>query len=379
MRLFYLVNILYDKSMSQLVIKENESLARHTSFRIGGPARHYIEITSANQLVEAMDFVAEKKLPWLALGGGSNMLVSDQGYEGVVLHICLKGMKLIQIDENRFELKVGAGEVWDDVVNFAVLHNLWEIENLSHIPGLAGGFPVQNVGAYGQEASQVIKEVYVYDIKAKQPRVLSKDDCQFAYRQSIFNTTKKEKYIITGLTLDLVTTPQPNLAYKDLAEYFTNKTPTLLEIRQAVIAIRDKKLPHPKDIGSAGSFFKNLELSLDQYKNMAEVVKGKLGQEKYEDLEKLVKQTATGIKVPTAFVIDRLLGLKGLQIGGAKIYEQQALVIINYSGQAQASDVLSIFKKVRTKAKQLLGIEILPEPNLIGFSQNELDYYFSFE
>ncbi len=365
--------------MSQLVIKENEPLARHTSFRIGGPARYYIKITSANQLVEAMDFVAEKKLPWLALGGGSNMLVSDQGYEGVVLHICPKGMKLIQIDENRFELKVGAGEVWDDVVNFAVLHNLWGIENLSYIPGLAGGFPVQNVGAYGQEASQVIKEVYVYDIKTKQSRVLNKDDCQFAYRQSIFNTTQKEKYIITGLTLDLVTTPQPNLAYKDLAEYFTNKTPTLLEIRQAVIAIRDKKLPHPKDIGSAGSFFKNLELSLDQYKNMAEMVKGKLGQEKYEDLEKLVRHTATGIKVPTAFVIDKLLGLKGLQIGGAKIYEQQALVIINYSGQAQASDVLSIFKKVRTQAKQLLGIEILPEPNLIGFSQNELDYYFSFE
>ncbi len=364
--------------MSSLIIKENESLTRHTSFRIGGPAKYYIEITNANQLAEAINFATEKKLPWLALGGGSNMLVSDNGYDGVVLHIIPKGLKLTKIDEGKVELKISAGEVWDEVVAFAVLHNLWGIENLSHIPGLAGGFPVQNVGAYGQEASQVLTEVYAYDIAADRQVVLSKDDCQFSYRQSIFNTSQKEKFIITGYAIELSTKPQPNLAYKDLAEYFVEKKPTLLEIRRALIAIRDKKLPHPKDIGSAGSFFKNLELSPDEYNNLASNVKEKLGEEKFTLLENIKREIPSGYKVPTAFVIDKLLNLKGLQIGGAKIYEQQALVITNYTGKANATDVLMIFKKVRTQAKQLFDVEIVPEPNLIGFTQEELDYYFSF-
>lgn len=363
--------------MTQLKYKENEPLARHTSFRIGGPAKYYIEITNANQLAEAINFAEEKKLPWLALGGGSNMLISDQGYEGVVLHICPKGMKLTKIGQNKVELKVGAGEVWDEVVNFAVLHNLWGIENLSHIPGLAGGFPVQNVGAYGQEASQVISEVYAYDLTAHQQVVLSRQDCQFAYRQSIFNTTQKGRYIITGYSLLLTNDSQPNLSYKDLAEYFADKNPTLPQIREAIIAIRDKKLPYPKNIGSAGSFFKNLELTADQYNEMASRVKVGLGEDQYQALVAIKREIAEGYKVPTAFVIDKLLNLKGLQIGGAKIYEQHALVIINYTGQAKATDVLAILKKVRTKAKQLLDVEIMPEPNLIGFSQKELDYYFS--
>ncbi len=362
--------------MSQLLIKENESLSRHTSFRIGGPARYYIEITNPEQLTEAMKFIAEKKMPWLALGGGSNMLVSDYGYEGIVLHIVPKGLKLTKVDENKAELKVSAGEIWDQVVAFSVLHNLWGIENLSHIPGMAGGFPVQNVGAYGQEASQVISEVYAYEVATDRQIVLSKDDCQFGYRQSIFNTSQKGKFIITGFVLELAIKPQPNLAYKDLAEYFIDKKPSLLEIRQAVIAIRDKKLPHPKDIGSAGSFFKNLELTATEYNNLASNVKEKLGEEKFISLEKIKRENPNGYKVPTAFVIDSLLNLKGLQIGGAKIYDHQALVITNYTGQAKATDVLEIFKKVRTKAKQLLAVEIVPEPNLIGFSQAELDYFF---
>ncbi len=363
--------------MTELKYKENEPLARHTSFRIGGPAKYYMEISTPEQLIRAMEFIEEKKMPWLALGGGSNMLVSDQGFAGVVLHIAPKGLKLTKVEADKAELKVGAGEIWDDVVAFAVLHNLWGIENLSYIPGLAGGFPVQNVGAYGQEASQVISEVYAYDLTAHQQVVLSREDCQFGYRQSIFNTTQKGKFIIFGFTLQLQTNPQPNLTYKDLAEYFIDKTPTLSEIRQAVIAIRDKKLPHPKDIGSAGSFFKNLELTTEQYEQMAARVKIELGEEKWQALENFKRENNNGYKVPTAFIIDKLLNLKGLQIGGAKIYEHQALVISNYTGQAKASDVLEIFKQVRTKAKQLLGVEIVPEPNLLGFTSAELDYYFS--
>lgn len=365
--------------MSQLEIKENISLARHTSFGIGGPARFYAEIKTIADIEKALEFSREHEVPYLVLGGGSNILVSDKGFEGLVMHIVPKGMKMTKLNAREVELKVSAGEVWDEVVEFAVLHNLWGIENLSAIPGLAGGFPVQNVGAYGQEANQVVKEVYAFDIEHNQAITLQKSDCAFAYRQSIFNTSHKGKYIILGYTLQLSLEPKPNTSYKDVAEYLAGKEINLVSIREAIIAIRDRKLPNPKKIGSAGSFFKNLELNKSQYQQLIDVVSTKFGESVYAALSAVVRESGEYIKVPTAFVIDKLLGCKNLRVGGAKIYEHQALVITNETGRATARDVLELFNKIRVKAKQELGLDIRPEPNFIGFTDAELEYFFSFE
>jgi len=365
--------------MSQLEIQENISLARHTSFGIGGPARFYVEIKTIADIERALEFSREHKVPYLVLGGGSNILVSDQGYLGLVMHIVPKGMKMTKLNAREVELKVSAGEIWDEVVEFAVLNNLWGIENLSAIPGLAGGLPVQNVGAYGQEASQVVKEVYAFDIENKQAIILQKSDCGFAYRQSIFNSSHKGKYIILGYTLQLSLEPKPNTSYKDVTEYLVGKEINLKSIREAIIAIREKKLPDPKKIGSAGSFFKNLELTKSQYQQLVDVVSTKFGEEVYIALSVVVRVSSEYKKVPTAFVIDKLLGCKGMRVGGAKIYEHQALVIVNETGRATAQDVLTLFKTIRSRAHNEFGLEILPEPNMIGFTKAELEYYFSFE
>jgi UDP-N-acetylmuramate dehydrogenase len=361
-----------------LDIKENIPLALHTSFRIGGPARYYAEITTVDDIRQALEFSHEHNLPYLLLGGGSNMLISDAGYPGLVMHIVPKGMKVIKSGASQVELKVGAGEVWDDVVAFAVLHNLWGIENLSYIPGLAGGLPVQNVGAYGQEASQVINEIFAFDTLSGKAVTISRAECGFSYRQSIFNTTEKNRYIILNITLSLSSKPRPNLGYKDVAQRLDPGVVDLNVIRQTIIDIRDKKLPHPKDIGSAGSFFKNLELSAVDYKIFEKKVAERFSQEILKALRAIARPAGGNIKVPTAFVIDKLLGYKGASVGEARIYQEQALVIINHSGRAKAKDVLELFKKIRIKAKTEFDIEIKPEPNLIGFSEQELEYYFAF-
>jgi UDP-N-acetylmuramate dehydrogenase len=375
--LFYFGNILYDISMSMLEIKENISLARHTSFGIGGPARFYAEIKTIADMTYALEFSREHNIPYLVLGGGSNILVSDQGYSGLVMHIALKGIKMTKLNDYEVELKVSAGEVWDEVVEFAVLNNLWGIENLSAIPGLAGGIQVQNVGAYGQEASQVVKEVYVYDIENNQTITLQKTDCAFAYRQSIFNTSHQGKYVILGNTLQLSLKPKPNTSYKDVAEYLANKEINLASIRATIIAIRERKLPDPKKIGSAGSFFKNLELTKSQYQQLTDKVNMRFNESVRSAFSAVVRQSGEYIKIPTAFVIDKLLGYKGLRVGGAKIYEHQALVIVNETGQATARDVLELFNKIRVKAKQELGLDIRPEPNFVGFSAQELTTYLA--
>lgn len=365
--------------MTTLDIQENISLARHTSFGIGGPARFYAEIKDIANIKQAIEFSRQQAVPYLAFGGGSNMLVSDNGFLGLIMHITPKGMKMTKLNAREVELKVSAGEVWDEVVEFAVLNNLWGIENLSAIPGLAGGFPVQNVGAYGQEANQVVKEVYVFDIENNQAITLQKNDCAFAYRQSIFNTSHKGKYIILGYTLQLSLEPKPNTSYKDVAEYLAGKAINLKSIREAIIAIRERKLPHPKKIGSAGSFFKNLELTKSQYQEFVDVVREQFGESVRSALSTVVRESGKYIKVPTAFVIDKLLGCKNLRVGGAKIYEHQALVITNETGRATARDVLELFRIIRVRAKQELGLVILSEPNFIGFTDAELEYYFSFD
>ena len=372
--------------------------------------------------LEAFEFAAQHQLKTFVLGGGSNILVSDEGFNGLVIKVVNKGIEVIaplipsrpkpkchseaewrdpstgrmhssvgMVDEsedrNRILLKVASGEVWDEVVKFAVKNNWWGIENLSHIPGSTGAIAVQNVGAYGQEASGVIESVTVFNKDTHSIQNFQNADCGFAYRQSIFNSSDKGKYIIFDITFKLLKSAKPNLEYRDLKNYFglggtlsvaskatsppegeNADVPALSDIRNAIISIRNKKFPFPVEAkkGNAGSFFKNPILSPDEYIVLRHQLAYKFGLEAANNLEQK-KFTDNGqIKVPAAFLID-LCGLKNLKSGGAAINQNQPLVITNESGTASAKDVLNLANQVKQEVFNKTGLTLKFEPELIGF------------
>ncbi len=333
--------------------------------------------------LEAYEFAKNHQLKTFVLGGGSNILVSDEGFNGLVIKVVNKGIEVINNNDNDVLLKVASGEVWDEVVKFAVKNNWWGIENLSRIPGSTGAIAVQNVGAYGQEASKVIESVAVFNKETHQILNLPAANCGFAYRQSIFNSADKGKHIIFNIVFKLEKNGKPNLDYRDLKMKFQGQSPKPDQIRQEIIAIRDKKFPFPKEakLGNAGSFFKNPILSPEAYQALKDRVLGEFGKEKVDELEKkkfldstiltavkivLKENQLNLVKVPAAFLID-LCGLKNLQSGGAGINPNQPLVIINQTGQATARDVLNLANIVRQTVLAKTGIELQFEPELIGF------------
>jgi len=360
-------------------IKPNFPLASLTTFRIGGLAKYYVKISSQDELFEALQFANTEKLELLVLGGGSNMLVSDKGFDGLVVDIDLKGIEINDVEAG-VEMKIAAGENWDDVVALATLKELWGVENLSNIPGKTGAFPVQNVGAYGQEASQVVKEVEVWDIVEEKKRVIPNIECGFEYRKSNFNSEWKNKFIILSVTLSLKKDPAPNLSYSDVHKYFEDKsitTPTIVEIRKAVIEIRSNKFPDLNELGCAGSFFKNIILTPQQYFDLEKKLADNFSEEIVERLREIKNRfrQIKSIKIPAAFLID-ICGLKGKTIGGAKLWEKQPLVIVN-TGTATALDVAGLFKVVQKQVFNSTGIVLMPEPEFIGFSEIELANYLN--
>jgi UDP-N-acetylmuramate dehydrogenase len=360
-------------------IQKNVLLAPFTTFKIGGPAKFFCVVKDQFDALEAYEFAKNHQLPVFVLGGGSNLLVSDEGFNGLVVKVENKGIEVIDwvnqqsADRNqqRILLKVASGEVWDEVVAFSVKNNWWGLENLSHIPGSSGAIAVQNVGAYGQEAFKVIKSVTVFNTQTHQILELTNEQCQFAYRKSIFNTTEKGKYIIFYITLELSKISQPILTYRDLESRFKNQNPTISEIRQAVIEIRNKKYPFPTEakLGNAGSFFKNINLNLKEFKALKISVETQFGAEYAQKLELKSFISEAVIKVPSAYLME-LCGLKDLQVGGAKINHNQPLVIINETGTATAKDVVQLAQKIMESVYIKLGVKLTVEPELVGFTPN---------
>lgn len=361
-------------------ILENIPLAFYTTFYIGGPTRYLIFAQDNDEIIEAVHFAKDKQLPYLILGGGSNRLVSNRGYNGVTIRIESLGMDLVEEDDQTITLKIASGEVWDDVVRFAVSENWWGIENLSHIPGFTGAFCVQNVGAYGQEASQVVKEVEVFDTQTEKTITLTNEQLEFGYRSSIFNTTKKGQYIILSTTLTLQKNPQPNLSYGDLAKEFKdNRTqPTIAEIRSAIIKIRDLKFPFPSDSkkGNSGSFFRGPILSESEFQLLVTKLKASFSTEVISKLENMKDRLKVpqGYKTPAAFLIE-LCGFKDLTIGGAKINPDQPAIIINFTGSATSTDVLSLYQTVSHQVFVKTSVRLGIEPVLVGFEPEELKTY----
>ena len=359
------------------------SLAPFTTFKIGGMAKFFCIVKDQFDALQAYEFADQHKLQTLVLGGGSNMLMSDNGFNGLVMKIENSGIEILSQDQDQLSLRVASGENWDEVVKFAVNNNWWGIENLSHIPGSTGAIAVQNVGAYGQEAKNVVESVIVFNKETHEIQSLKNADCGFAYRSSIFNTSLKGKYIIFYIVFKLSKNSVPILTYRDLEIKFHNINSSLADIRKAVIEIRDKKFPFPTQAkkGNAGSFFKNPVLDAKAFEKLKQTIDLNFGSQQSAELEKkkffssphlpLGEGRGEGskeIKIPAAFLME-LCGLKDLKSGGAAINRNQPLVIVNETGAATALDVLNLANQVKQAVLLRLGITLQFEPELIGFER----------
>ncbi len=365
---------------NKLKIKENYPLAELTTMHVGGPAKYLIEVNSSEEIPLAIKWAKNKNMDFFILGGGSNVIVSDGGFDGVIIFINTKGREVVSRDNDNIKLKLAAGEVWDEVVKYAVGQGWWGVENLSAIPGSSGAVAVQNVGAYGVEAEDVLDKVEVYDIEQDQFKALDNKSCNFKYRYSVFKGEQRGKYVIVNIFLNLHKKGQLNADYKDVEEYFRKKNiaqPSLEQIRQAIISVRESKLPDWNVNGNCGSMFLNQVLGEVEYKKLKAKIKKNFSQQELEKLEYFKEYfwTKSGIKIPSAWLID-ICGLKGKQIGRAQSYKNMPLVIINLDNQAKTKDILELIKLIRRVVFDKTGVVLDPEPNLVGFTNEEVNYYF---
>ncbi len=348
-----------------MLIQENVPLAPLTTLKVGGPARYYVEALNTSEVREAVDFSRSRDSPLFVLGGGSNLVISDAGWPGLVLKVGITGINH-RHSHDPIVFEVAAGEDWDGFVAFAVAHNSAGIECLSGIPGNVGGTPVQNVGAYGQEVATIIDSVQLLDLKDDQERELFKDDCRFSYRTSIFNTTERGRYIILQVNYALKFGGEPYIAYADLQKYFAGWTqhPTLADTREAVRQIRSRKAmlikPGDDDCRSAGSFFKNPFLTPQQYEDLTQ--RAALRSLQVPSYPALDAQK----KVSAAWLVEHSGFSKGYGTGSVGISRKHALAIVN-RGSATAADVLALKDQIQHRVEDIWGIRLEPEPVFVGF------------
>ena len=346
-------------------IRENVPLAPLTTLGVGGNARFFAEARTPDEVAAAVRFSSNRKWPLFVLGGGSNLLVSDRGFDGLVLHIAIEGITEGRRDD-RVLFDVGAGVDWDDFVSQSVSLGFGGIECLSGIPGSVGGTPVQNVGAYGQEVSEVIDSVLAYDISKKQLCGLTAAECGFSYRSSIFNSSERGRYIILQVTYALSQDKPPSLHYADLQKYFAGRdgTPTLEETRNAVRNIRSAKgmllSPGDPDSRSAGSFFKNPVLSTAEHEELVrKATERKLLVPSYPALSEHKKVSA-------AWLVENSGFSRGYAKGNVGISSKHALALVN-RGSATAAEIVALKNEIQAKVEDTWGIQLEPEPVFVGF------------
>jgi UDP-N-acetylmuramate dehydrogenase len=346
-------------------VQENVSLTQLTTMRVGGPARYFVESKTIAEVQGAVAFARSRKLPLFVLGGGSNLVVSDAGWPGLVLKIGIAGID--ERNENgKAIFEVGAGEEWDNFAARAVARNCAGVECLSGIPGSVGGTPMQNVGAYGQEVAETIESVLTLDLRDDQIRELCGEACKFSYRTSIFNTSERGRYIILRVTYGLTPGGQPRIEYADLKRHFSGwqQIPTLADTREAVRRIRASKAmlitPGDADSRSVGSFFKNPVLSSEQH----------------EDLSR--RAAARGVQIPSypaldaqhkisaAWLLEHSGFSKGYGSDRVGISSKHALAIVNRGG-ATAADVVALKEHIQHRVQEIWGICLQPEPVFVGF------------
>lgn len=346
-------------------IRTNVPLAPLTTLGVGGPARYFVDANSESVLLNSLATAAERGWPILILGGGSNLLISDNGFDGMVIRIALAGTTFTDAGDV-VDVRAAAGENWDELVEACVQRGLAGIECLSGIPGLVGGTPIQNVGAYGQEVAETISSVRCLDRNRGSTVSLTAAQCGFAYRSSIFNTSQRERYVVIEVVFRLTRNGRPNIRYKDLNAKFAGRSdvPSLEEVRDAVLQIRRAKSmvvdPRDPNSRSAGSFFKNPIVSSE-----------KLDQLRAVDPAVPAFDMGAGFKIPAAWLIEAAGFSKGFSIGRAGLSENHSLAIVNRGG-ASSDDVIVLMRTIQDGVRREFGIELMPEPIFVGFEEKKI-------
>jgi UDP-N-acetylmuramate dehydrogenase len=348
-------------------MEENKPLAPLTTLGIGGPARWFVEAKTEEEIAEASARAREKRISLFVLGGGSNLLVADAGFNGLILQIGLKGVSVLESEsesEGRV-YEVAAGEDWDHFVQRTVGDDCAGVECLAGIPGTVGGTPVQNVGAYGQEVSTTIDRVRAFDLQMHTFADFSAAECGFAYRHSRFNTTDRGRYIVTRVDYRLQRHGVPTLKYADLQKAFGNSAPPRLrDVAETVRRIRQSKgmllVEGDPDCHSAGSFFKNPIVSAEQVAAVTSVASAE------PPRFPAVPGQEGCVKVPAAWLIERSGFAKGYALGRAGISTKHTLALVNRGG-ATAAEIIALALNIRKAVAHQFGIELEMEPVMLGF------------
>ena len=330
-------------------IEENYSLLKHNTFNLDAKTRFFMEYYSEEELGRILRDEYFQESRSLHIGGGSNLL-SINDFNGIIVHSAIKGIEVVKETSDEVWLRIGAGEVWDDVVKYAVDNGWYGIENLSLIPGEAGAAAVQNIGAYGVEIKDVVEELETYNQLTFEKVVFKNADCQYSYRHSYFKNEHNDPHIVTRVIIRLSKNPKFSLEYGNLRSELEKRGEfTLKDVRDTVITIRKEKLPDPKVLGNAGSFFMNPIISVDQFEELKALYPNAPAYNAGEGK----------VKVPAGWLIEQC-GFKGKSNGTVGVYEKQALVLVNLGG-AKGFEIALLAESVMAAVKDKFGIDIYPE------------------
>lgn len=335
-------------------ITKDYSLLPHNTFGMDVKASLFIEYDSVEELKQILRDYPLEGDRWLHIGAGSNLLFTGD-YPGIVLHSCIRGFEVVAEDAEAVIVRVGAGEVWDDFVAYAVSNEWYGAENLSLIPGEVGASAVQNIGAYGVEAKDLIVEVETIEVATGKERVFRNEECGYAYRESVFKLSLKRQHIVTKVSYRLRKTPSYHLDYGNVRAELEKSgcALTLSNVREGIIKIREAKLPDPKVQGNAGSFFMNPIIPYAQF----EALSARYPQMPHYEVD------AQRVKIPAAWMIDQC-GWKGKQMGCAGVHHKQALVLVNLGG-ATGKEIIRLSEEIQKSVSDKFGVSISPEVNFI--------------
>ena len=340
-------------------IQKNQNLTFLNTFKVHATADFFAEITSEEDLEEALDYASARSIPYEIIGDGSNILFA-QDFSGMVIRVRNKGIVWDKFkDSEKQKVAVSAGENWHNFVTLCVEKNAYGLENLALIPGTVGGAPIQNIGAYGVEVKEFISSIKAYDVIEKKWLRILGEDCGFDYRSSIFKTT--DRFIILSVIFELVRSWEPRLNHKELSAKFINRNATAPGVFNEICKMRSEKLPDPSLAGNAGSFFKNPIITSSDLKKL---------RIQFPDIPCYETGTSGGLKIPAAWLLEHL-GWKGKALGGASVSSKHALVIVN-SGNASGGNILDLAKEMSSSVLDNFGIMLTPEVKIIGANSNLL-------
>ena len=337
-------------------METNVNLKPYNSFGFDAVAKYFVEINDIRDLQALIRSRVMQTHKTLILSGGNNVLLQNEVFDGLVVYINTKGIKILQEDENKVIIRAQAGEDWPEFVRFCVGKSWHGVENLAHIPGKVGAAPVQNIGAYGMELKDSFLQCEAMDLTKGETKVFTKEECRFGYRESVFKSELKGQYVITSVEFLLKKSAPLRLEYGNIKAYLEQngiENPTFQQLHDAICAIRDAKLPDVKQIGSAGSFFKNPVIEREQFEAL---------QKEYPDMPHYDEPDGR-VKVPAGWLIEKA-GWKGWRNEHIGVYDKQALVLVHYGG-GKGSDIVELAHKIQDSVEKKFGIWISPEVNFV--------------